>query len=248
MVRLVMMTPESKSSDFVELKAWARHELSRLNHEYQSGPVEIKRGATANSVLGLKCIDHATGRTYFLFPRSIPVDHNDLLVWAGDEEWRIVATNQIRQGIRCDVRRPTPADKEIDELLRSCGLLEPAAYLLDAKERLAEETPAALANCKTACRNALLSAVRQLTGEGGFKEGVKKLRDVCSFGTREEEHLKALENLLLKSKDLLSKAGPHPPMPDQASATLALELTKAILRFMATKSQRLGNYTRQPSP
>ena len=238
MVRLEMM---ALKSDFAELKAWARHELSRLNHDYQSGPVEIKHGATANSVLGMKCIDHGTGTTYFLFPRSVSVDHNDQLVWGTDEEWRIVATNQIRQGIRCDVRRPIPADKEVDELLRARGLLEPADYLLDAKERLAEETPPALANCKTACRNALLSAVRQLTGEGGFKEGVKKLRDVCSFGAREDEYLKALENLLLKSKDLLSKAGPHPPMPDQVSATFALELTKATLRFLVTKSQRLGD-------
>jgi hypothetical protein len=72
----------------------------------------------------------------------------------------------------------------------------------------------------------------QLTGEKQLSEAIKKLRGVCSFGEKETEYVVALEKLFRASRDVLSKSGAHPPMPQYPFAAFALGLTTETLRFI----------------
>jgi hypothetical protein len=194
--------------------------------------IDVVRGSERLREGAAKCVDPNRGTTVFFLTQSAAVTEGDVLAWKGSEEWVVMQTNNLSAGIRCEVRKRLPGDRDIDELLRHYHLSETADYLENARERLLAGSSAALGDCKTSCRNALLAAVKGLSGKGSFNDGVRALHDTLGLGEREQEYLRALERLLLKSKDLLSKAGPHPPLPGPVSAHFAMELTTATLKFL----------------
>lgn len=60
-----------------------------------------------------------------------------------------------------------------------------------------------------------MSALKALSGTENVREAVRILGKKEVIGEREEEFIKSLENLLVKITGVLSKKGPHPPMPTE---------------------------------
>jgi len=232
------LPPSRKSAEFGSLRLWVHNELSSRGHHNNAGSALIRHGTQSFHEQGFKCERPENGQVYFLFSASVEAIEDDLIAWndlnGPPDEWTVTATNRVTEYLRCEVRRPRPTDRPVDELLRSAGLAQAAEYLANARQRLAEGTPASWGDCTANCRNALQAAVRQLTGEGQLSAGLKKLKEVCLFGEREAEHIQALDKLFTNSRDLLSKTGAHPPLPDYPFAVFALDLTTAILRFLMT--------------
>ena len=101
-------------------------------------------------------------------------------------------------------------------------------------------TPEGYSNCKTDCRNAVISALSSLSGTEDIRKAVKILGKKGIIGGREEELITAFENLLAKMKDVLSKKGPHPPMAtEEEDAELALNITQALLTYLAKRALRV---------
>jgi len=232
------LQPSRKSAEFGFLQLWVHNELNNRGHHYNAGPALIRRGTRSREEQGFKCERPENGQVYFLFSPSVDAIEDDLIAWnyssGPPDEWTVASINRTNECLRCEVRRPRLTDRSVDELLRPAGLLQAAEYLANARQRLNEGTPSAWGDCTANCRNALQSAVRQLTGEGQLSAGLKKLKEVCRFGEREIEHIQVLDKLLTNSRDLLSKTGAHPPLPDHPFAVFALDLTTAILRFLVT--------------
>jgi hypothetical protein len=223
-----------KAAEYQFLKLWVHNELTKLRHHSNTGWALIKRGAQISSEQGFKC-ERPEGTVYFLFPPSVIAEEGDVISWGAasgaKDEWLVTSTNRVREFIRCEVKRPQAVDRSIDDLLRSASMQEAADYLRNASQRLAEGTAVEWSDCVANCRNALQTAVGQLTGEGHLPAGVKKLKEVCGFGDRELEYVQAVDALLLASKNLLSKSGAHPP-PDYHFAAFAMDQTVATLRFI----------------
>jgi hypothetical protein len=224
-----------KAAEYQFLKLWVHNELTEVRHHHNAGWASIKRSNQIFSEQGFKC-ERPDGEVYFLFPPSVVVEEGDEIDWGAAsgrvDKWTVTATNRVREFVRCEVRRPRSGEGPIEDLLRSTGLAEAAEYLSNAKQRLVEGTPTAWGDCISNCRNALQSAIRQLTGEGQISAGIKKLRDVCDFGDRESDFVAALEKLLVASRDVLSKSGAHPPLPGYDFAIFAYDLTMVVLRFI----------------
>jgi hypothetical protein len=117
--------------------------------------------------------------------------------------------------------------------LLQAGFQESYQYLQNARIRLGSGTPEGFADCIANCRNSLVSAVKAVTGQENVRNGIKEMAKQGYFGEREEEVFEALENFMAKLHNLLSKSGPHPPMPSKLQAEFALGLTEASLTFLA---------------
>lgn len=109
--------------------------------------------------------------------------------------------------------------------MTNLGLKEAAEYLRNARERYESGEPTGFADCKTNCRNALFSVVKNMTGKENIKEGLHLLAEDGMIGEREEELIEAFENFLVKFKGFLSKKGPHPPLAAREDAELSLKIT-----------------------
>jgi hypothetical protein len=55
---------------------------------------------------------------------------------------------------------------------------------------------------------------------------------VCNLGGNEIAYVEELEKLLRVSRDVLSKSGAHPPMPEHALAAFAFGITSETIRFL----------------
>lgn len=123
--------------------------------------------------------------------------------------------------------------------IQKWGLTEAFRYLQNAQQRFNTKTPEGYSNCKTDCRNAVFSALSSLSGSNDVRKAIKILGEKGILGGREEELIKAFENLLVKMKDILSKKGPHPPMAtEEEDAELALNITQALLTYLAKRALR----------
>lgn len=120
-------------------------------------------------------------------------------------------------------------------LLSRLGLNESFIYLQSAQSRFDTRTPSGYSECKADCRNALMSALKALSGTENVREAVRILGKKEVIGEREEEFIKSLENLLVKLTGVLSKKGPHPPMPTEEEAEFALRMTYAVLNYLAKR-------------
>ena len=124
--------------------------------------------------------------------------------------------------------------------IEKLGLTEAFRYLQNAQQRFYTGTPEGYSNCKTDCRNAIFSALFSLSGTDDVRKAVKILGKKGIIGRREEEMITAFENLLAKMKDVLSKKGPHPPMAaEEEDAELALDITQALLTYLAKRAIRI---------
>jgi len=110
-------------------------------------------------------------------------------------------------------------------------------YLKNAKRRIKEKTPEGYSNCKADCRNALMSALKTLTGEDTIKEAAKALHKQGILGEREEEFTKTFDNLLGILHGIDSKKGSHPPMTrNENDAELALNLTTSVVKYIINQA------------
>ena len=124
--------------------------------------------------------------------------------------------------------------------IKKLGLTEAFRYLQNAQQRFYTKTPEGYSNCKTDCRNAVISVLSSLSGTEDIRKAVKILGKKGIIGGREEELITAFENLLAKMKDVLSKKGPHPPMAtEEEDAELALNITQALLTYLAKRALRV---------
>lgn len=144
-------------------------------------------------------------------------------------------------------KRKTEIERVINQYIQSkiqplvrlskIGLDEAMTYLKNARERFETKTPQGYADCKSNCRNALVSCIKALTGQEKMREGVKILSKKGLMGERESELVESLGELLSKLYNVASKKGSHPPLPsNEEDALLALNLTEAVLNFIATKA------------
>lgn len=124
--------------------------------------------------------------------------------------------------------------------IKKLGLGEAFRYLQNAQQRFYTRTPEGYSNCKTDCRNAIVSALSSLSGADNIRKAVKILGKKGVIGARDEELITAFENLLIKMKGVLSKKGPHPPMAtEEEDAEFALNITKALLDYLAKRALRI---------
>jgi len=124
--------------------------------------------------------------------------------------------------------------------IEKLGLTEAFRYLQNARQRFYTRTPEGFSNCKTDCRNAILSALSSLSGTDDVRKAVKILGKKGIMGGKEEELIMAFENLLAKMKYVLSKKGPHPPMAaEEEDAELALDIAQALLTYVAKRALRI---------
>jgi len=226
-----LMTANARA-EFQFLALWVHNE--RGKHHPNAGWANVKREPQFSfSVQGFKC-ERPDGEVYFLFPHSSTVNVGDLVTWGSypDDQWVVTGINRTSECLSCEVRRPHARDESVDSLLRSISLTKAAEYLANAKARLEEGTATGWGDCVANCRNALQEVVTQLTGENHLSDGIKRLRDVCNLGEKESAYVETLDRLFRASRDVLSKSGAHPPVPDYPFAAFSLDLTTATIRFL----------------
>jgi len=125
-------------------------------------------------------------------------------------------------------------------LLDRVGLGEAIQYLQNARSRFETKTPIGYSDCKTNCRNAILSAIKALTGKENVREGVKELGSQGILGEREEELIEAFANFFAKLHGVASKKGPHPPLAtEEEDAELVLNITSNLLTYIANRVIKL---------
>ena len=129
-------------------------------------------------------------------------------------------------------------NRPIEEVVREGSPFNEAhGYLNNAKRRIKTKTPAGYSDCKTNCRNALLSILRELTGKERVREAAKELTNQGILGERESEFTETFEKLLGILHGLDSKEGAHPPMTrNENDAKLALNLTRDIVEYIINQA------------
>ncbi|NIO36497.1 hypothetical protein GTO27_02215 [Candidatus Bathyarchaeota archaeon] len=169
------------------------------------------------------CVDQLAFKDVCYF--SFPVGLLDV-----DEKSRKLFLEQVsNQFIETRMRQIANIEK--------LGLTEAFRYLQNAQQRFQTRTPEGYSNCKTDCRNAVISALSSLSGTEDIRKAVKILGKKGIIGAREEELIAAFENLLAKMKDVLSKKGPHPPMAtEEEDAELALNITQALVTYLGKRA------------
>lgn len=129
-------------------------------------------------------------------------------------------------------------------ILNNLGLGEAMRYLQNARMRFDTKTPEGYSDCKTNCRNALVSAIKALTGKENIRDSVKELGKQGILGEREEELVNAFADLLAALHSVASKKGPHPPLTtEEDDANLILSLTTSFLTYIANRAVRLKQQT-----
>jgi len=161
---------------------------------------------------------------YFAFPIS-------LLDRAADTR-RPYLEQFVRQYIQERIRPLIILDK--------LGLSESFRYLQNARARFDTKTAEGYSDCKANCRNALISALKTLTGEENIREAVKELGKQGILGKREKEFIESFGDFLGKLYSLASKKGPHPPLTaEEDEAELVLSVTTSILNYVANRAVKL---------
>ncbi len=122
--------------------------------------------------------------------------------------------------------------------LEKLGLSETMTYLQNSRSRFETKTPEGYSDCKSNCRNALVSCVKALTGLDDMRKGARILGKKGLLGHREGELIEALGELLAKLYSAASKKGSHPPLADEDEAELVLAITSAAVNYMANRAIR----------
>ena len=120
--------------------------------------------------------------------------------------------------------------------LQGLGLTDSLRYLQNARSRFETQTPEGYADCKSNCRNALVSCMQVLTGQEDLREGAKILGKQGIIGEREAELIQAFADLFGKLYGVASKKGPHPPFAEQGDAALVLGITTSVLEYVANRA------------
>ena len=122
--------------------------------------------------------------------------------------------------------------------LEKLGLSETMTYLQNARSRFETRTPEGYSDCKSNCRNALVSCVTALTEQDDMRKGARILNKKGLLGHREGELVEALGELLAKLYSAASKKGSHPPLADEDEAELVLAITSAAVNYMTNRAIR----------
>lgn len=122
-------------------------------------------------------------------------------------------------------------------MLDKIGLTESLRYLQNARTRFDTKTAEGYSDCKANCRNALISALKTLTGKEDIRDAVKELGKRGLLGKREQEFIESFSELLAKLYGLASKRGSHPPMTiEEDDAELVLSITTSILNYVTNRA------------
>lgn len=112
-------------------------------------------------------------------------------------------------------------------------------YLEDAKARFDTKSAVGYSGCKANCRNALMSALKILTGKEEISEAARELVRQGILGKREKEFTETFSKLLVILHGLDSKKGSHPPMTrSEDDAELALSITTSVVNYLINQSTR----------
>jgi hypothetical protein len=137
-------------------------------------------------------------------------------------------------------KRESAKDSQAPAILDKFAFSEAYKYLENAKARLDTKTLGGYSNCKADCRNALMSALKTLTGKDTIREATKELHRQGILGEREEEFTKTFDNLLGILHGIDSKKGSHPPMErSEDDAKLALNITTSVIDYIVNQCMRL---------
>jgi len=124
-------------------------------------------------------------------------------------------------------------------ILDKLAFSESYRYLKNAEDRFNTKTAEGYSDCKANCRNALMSALKTLTGKEDIREAAKELAKQGILGKREQEFIESFSDLLVKLHGLASKKGPHPPMTrEEGDAELVLSITTSIISYITNQATR----------
>lgn len=124
-------------------------------------------------------------------------------------------------------------------VLDKLAFSESYQYLENAKARFDTKSAVGYSDCKANCRNALMSALKTLTGKEEVREAAKELGNQGILGKREQEFIEGFVELLVKLHGLASKKGSHPPMTREADdAELVLSITTSVLNYVTNQAIR----------
>jgi hypothetical protein len=228
--------------------------MSAMAHPLIPGHAAIRKNAYTQreqlrEVRAVKGYSKHGGAVCFFLIRPAWADRGDLLEWnfstsLGEEykeEWRIVDWDRMVSEVQLlYVQRYSRELADVALALRTEGLAEAADYLQAARDHLLKAVgPTAFADCRTSCRNALTSALAQLSGVTGYRAAIKVLAERGFFGQKEGEFLGALEEVMVKLQQVNGKMGPHPPMAGNAEAELSFSLTEATLKYLVERKRRV---------
>lgn len=138
------------------------------------------------------------------------------------------------------------ADRLIGDMVKQhdfsqrLGIDEALTYLNNARRRMEEGTPEAMADVKTNCRNALQSLVLRLAGTTELKKATQILVQRNIFSKHEAKFVEALSTLLDAFFDVASWPGGHPPLPTLEDATFVLRVTEASVNYIAERALAAG--------
>ncbi len=144
--------------------------------------------------------------------------------------------------IEVDRRKEREAGRDSQSppaVLDKLAFSESYQYIQEAKARFDTKTAVGYSGCKVNCRNALMSALKTLTGKEDVREAAKELGNQGILGKREQDFIETFADLLVKLHGLVSKKGPHPPMTrNEDDAELALSITTSILSYITNQATR----------
>lgn len=142
-----------------------------------------------------------------------------------------VDNREIREAMEDSQTHPLMLDK--------LAFSESYRYLKNAEDRFNTKTAEGYSDCKANCRNALMSALKTLTGKEEVSEAARELGRQGMLGKREQEFIESFVELLVKLHGLASKKGSHPPMTREADdAELVLGITTSIISYITNQATK----------
>lgn len=136
-------------------------------------------------------------------------------------------------------REPVEVSQGPSAVLDEVAFSEAYQYLQNAEARFDTKSAVGYSDCKTNCRNALISALKTLTGKEDIREAVRELGKQGILGKREQEFIESFAELLVKLYGLVSKKGAHPPMTrEEDDAKLVLSITTSIISYITNQATR----------
>ncbi|MCK4233224.1 hypothetical protein KAX75_02265, partial [candidate division WOR-3 bacterium] len=181
-----------------------------------------------------------SGEKIIIYMLGEHVKKGDIVQWAPrttlqPEYWKIKKIEDYQPLIVCSVESFSMEDADIVILLRRQNFNEAADFLSNAIELVQGDKPVKFSDCKNNCRKALSSFLRATTGSEDFRKAIKTFIKERNAGGAEGDLFVAFDNLAAKMRDFLAKEGSHPPIAGREEARLAVEVTKAFLRYFVTK-------------
>lgn len=138
-----------------------------------------------------------------------------------------------------ELREATRDSQTPPAVLDRLALSESYQYLQNAQARFDTKSAVGYSDCKANCRNALMSALKTLTGKEEIREAAKELGKQGILGKREEEFIESFGELLVRLHGLASKKGSHPPMTrNENDAELVLGITTSILSYITNQATK----------